>query len=734
MKGLARWTVIGVILSVVWVQSLRAQGVTNFRLHSERDDPLGAGLNYSAYPADGTQNLLPWDGAGLMGVFLWPLDPGSDMSWTFEFSRSDGAPLTTGTYRDQQITVRSYQNYFPTAGVFVVREVSYDAMGLQTSAWVTFVEYANGGSAALYGDFRYNAGSNASAGPIVDAGPDQQVSSGLAVLNGKVWEFVGEKGGGVRPPAHWSVVSGPGPVKFADASSTVTTASVTQTGTYVFRLTGGAGKTSSSADTTVTYSAQSTSLYVVDGTQGGAVRFHTPADGSLSARMVDGGLEVDRQYAYYADAILYFSVPGGKSLTTGTYSGATQAKAYPGLSGSTPTLLYSSPEDGSPGFTTGSFVIKELAVDPGNNITSLWATFAEYAGGASSPTISGEIRVNAHSAGVIVPGSYEGLATSPDYQPGSAKLTLNSSGAFTGAFDADYSRHHVIKGVISPASTSWCGLASSSPSLGVLKTTLQINADGTLCGQACDDGNYVTTMLLKPAAPASTFAALVGSYTLALTPPGPNFTGPTWGYGIGLATVDTHGSVRIVGSLPDGNDLGAGAKLACDGSIRFFRTYRKTGSVSGWVQFANLPDSDFTGSLDWEYNRFNVPLNQAVSTTLSLTGSRWNSGYILPSLSAGIPNAEALFTDDNWDAPMTLQLDIGTKIKVQEHGITTAWPHPGLWIGAFADPAHYGVDAFAAVFIQKKNMGYGLFRVYRGSEPGIYGQAPSFHPVTITPK
>jgi len=727
MRTYARAIAVVFFVLTACLGSARGQ-TSEFRLHSESGDFIGNGLNYSFSTANGSFYNPDYDPPGEINLAFASNDADPSAEWFFGFASPTSPALTTGTYRNVQIQVAQGPISY-NVGTFVVRQITYDSNGLLTSAWVTFVEYEPGATAALYGDLRYNATTDAPAGPILDAGQDQSTDSGNVALHGKAWEFVGKTG--VRPPTRWSVVSGPGPVKFGNPASLVTTASMMTPGTYVLRLTAGSGASAAYADMNVTYTSKSTSLWVADGVRAGVeggMTFLTPADGSFTVQGGTGGVEVD--YPSPSIHLLNFSPPAGTSLTTGTYTGAVK---YPVTSGSAPGLTYWSNLDGYPSTITGSFVIRELTLDSSNNVTSFWADFTEYLT-STSPPITGEIRVNADASSAFVPGSYAGFTSGLGYVPGYASLTMSPTGAFTGAFEAEETSHHVVRGVISAASATWSGLATSTPSLGVLTTEIQINGDGTLCGLVEDSSGNETTLLLKRTAPVSAFASLAGNYTLALSPETANEYGPSWGYGIGLATVDSRGGVRIAGALPDGRDLIGRANLAFDGSIPFYQTYRRIGEASGWVQFADLPASDFTGKLDWEYGTVeNTPDDLQIDTTLDLVGSRWNPAYILPGLGDVFPNAQALFTDPNWPSSVTLNLDIGTKITVDGVRLPTLSPHPGVWVGAFVDPGGYGVDEFVTVFVQKQNMGFGLLQVVGGREPGSLPQEHSFHPVTITP-
>ncbi len=138
--------------------------------------------------------------------------------------------------------------------------------------------------------------------PVVDAGPDQTITlpTNTVTLDGVVTDdglptcpcavtgwccFNG-------PPLTitWSVVSGPGPVTFANAASAVTTATFTTPGTYVLRLTASDSALSSSDETTITVIQRNTAP-VVDA--GPDQEVTLPNSASLAGTVVDDGLPLN---------------------------------------------------------------------------------------------------------------------------------------------------------------------------------------------------------------------------------------------------------------------------------------------------------------------------------------------------------------------------------------------------------------------------------------------------------
>src|SRR5262249_33868556 len=88
--------------------------------------------------------------------------------------------------------------------------------------------------------------------PVVNAGPNQTISFGQpATLNGTVTDD-----GQPNPPGTvtliWYKVSGPGWVRFGNATSLTTTATFTQAGTYVLALSASDSRYTSEGRVTIT--------------------------------------------------------------------------------------------------------------------------------------------------------------------------------------------------------------------------------------------------------------------------------------------------------------------------------------------------------------------------------------------------------------------------------------------------------------------------------------------------
>jgi len=88
--------------------------------------------------------------------------------------------------------------------------------------------------------------------PVVDAGTNQRITTNTVMLDGTVTDD-GQPDPPARVSAQWTKILGPGTVTFADANSTDTTATFSDYGTYLLRLTANDGKEYVSDEVVVAY-------------------------------------------------------------------------------------------------------------------------------------------------------------------------------------------------------------------------------------------------------------------------------------------------------------------------------------------------------------------------------------------------------------------------------------------------------------------------------------------------
>ena len=129
---------------------------------------------------------------------------------------------------------------------------------------------------------------NQNQAPVVSAGDDQTIAlNGTATLNGTVADDGLPRNATVT--SLWSMVSGPGLVAFADASSPSTTATFSEAGTYVLRLTATDTALTASDETIITVTPPNQAPVVNAGPD---LSITLPGTARLNGTVTDDGLPV----------------------------------------------------------------------------------------------------------------------------------------------------------------------------------------------------------------------------------------------------------------------------------------------------------------------------------------------------------------------------------------------------------------------------------------------------------
>src|ERR1051325_6447433 len=160
--------------------------------------------------------------------------------------------------------------------------------------------------------------------PVVNAGPDAVVYlPATATLSGNVTDD--GLPAGAMLTIQWSKVSGPGAVTFANASSASTTASFSEAGTYVLRLTATDTEFNATDDATITvYPANQPP--VVDAGPDRAIKL--PSVAVLDGVVIDDGLPPASTLAIHWSKV---SGPGTVTFANAGSAGTTASFSDPGV-------------------------------------------------------------------------------------------------------------------------------------------------------------------------------------------------------------------------------------------------------------------------------------------------------------------------------------------------------------------------------------------------------------------
>lgn len=336
--------------------------------------------------------------------------------YSFEFGAPSGLPLIAGTYADAgpdpyDETGRPYMHAarggsdYADHRNFTVKKIAFDANGAVTAFWVVFDEAYSGRTAR--GEIRFHADSTdpgANQRPGVFAGADAHLHlsealslSGLAADDGLT---------GVPLVTTWSVVDGPGAVKFGDVHALTTTASFSAAGIYRLKLAAddGALQAVDELRVLVVDPAVDTSLdfYSRADTGETVLQSHvTPEDGEFSVDGSAGDGSITIYFTGFTGArwSLQIAPAGGKPLGLGLYRNAVDDYLP-----NKPRLSLS----GLPTIYRGSFEILKLVRAVDGSVTSLRMVFCD----RDDTGIRGELKFNAGApvpAPRVAPGVSAGL-------------------------------------------------------------------------------------------------------------------------------------------------------------------------------------------------------------------------------------------------------------------------------------------------------------------------------------
>lgn len=226
--------------------------------------------------------------------------PSGTISWSSNFGFSGTAAISGGTWSIPNVPMVAGDNVFTVS--------ASDAQN-NTSTATVVVTYT---------------GTSANQAPIISAGAYQWITwpTATVTLAGTVYDD------GLPPSStvttSWSKVSGPGSVQFSDASSLTSTATFSQIGTYILRLTVSDTALTSTKDVAITVEPSGTFAAGIDC---GSTASFTGTDGTVySADILTGGTTGlnNAGIANTSDTALYqkfrtgtftYSVP----LSNGTY-------------------------------------------------------------------------------------------------------------------------------------------------------------------------------------------------------------------------------------------------------------------------------------------------------------------------------------------------------------------------------------------------------------------------------
>ena len=157
--------------------------------------------------------------------------------------------------------------------------------------------------------------------------------------------------------------------------------------------------------------------------------------------------------------------------------------------------------------------------------------------------------------------------------------------------------------------------------------------NGSLTQGGNSAGQFAASRISNGPAPLG----LRGAWTFALTG-----SDATAGVGCGRMVIDASGNARLSGSLADGTPISLGTALSYAGTVLLYELLPQAGVLTGELQFADLPDSDAGGTLQWHRASGDTALTASASRytpppagnrLLALANAAGNSRWTAPGLS-----------------------------------------------------------------------------------------------------
>jgi len=343
---------------------------------------------------------------------------------------------------------------------------------------------------------------SANAPPVASAGPDLLVYlPATATLNGAV----SDDG---LPPAgpltiQWSQVSGPGTVTFSNAANTSTTASFSEAGTYVLRLTASDTEFTTSDETTVTVYPANQAPVVNAGPD---LVVYLPATATPNGTVTDDGLPPGSTLSIQWSKL---SGPG-----TVTFSNATSASTTASFSEAGTYVLRLTANDTE--FTTGDETT--ITVHPVNQppVVNAGPDLVVYL--PATATVTGTVTDDG-----LPPSALLTVQWSQVSGPGTVTISNTTSASTTASFseagsyvlrltasDSELSSSDETTINVSPANRAPIANAGDDFTIGVTRTA---HLDGGASGDP--DGDPLTFSWAFVTIPAGSSATLAGPTTAA---------------------------------------------------------------------------------------------------------------------------------------------------------------------------------------------------------------------------
>ncbi|MDB6058611.1 MAG: hypothetical protein JWO95_2455 [Verrucomicrobiales bacterium] len=331
-------------------------------------------------------------------------------------------------------------------------------------------------------------------------------------------------------------------------------------------------------------------------------------------------------------------------------------------------------------------------------------------------------------------GTFQGIIDSDsdnDEGFGFIRLTLNKTGTFTMAFNVGVNavgHHYYVKVGKFDSSGHW-SISGTAPDPGSYNTRYELPINMSLQLDSIDNPTRITGELDDYThsshieierifvASRGNLSPHAGSYTFLFAgthQPDPDGTG--WG----RAIVSPYGYIYAYGVTPDGRPFAQGANVTVYDRWPVFTKMAGVvnGIFSGWLNFDDRSDSDFTSQLTWIGPEEPGPNHAFVPqfvTTINVVGSRWvyTPHMTALQLNSVTNNIHLTFTDGGLENQIDRNLTLNqfNRVIFAPHQLGDSMyvlPTIGLFGGTFKH-TDGRIYLFRGAILQKQNYGGGQF-------------------------
>jgi hypothetical protein len=541
---------------------------TSVTMTSQPGDFIGQGQTYDFTPANSaiTAHFLT-NGVITTGVEVDV--SASGQSWTLDFAAPSPGYLVPGTYTGvarwpfQPAGVPGLdvsgdgRGANTLTGQFTVDQIAYNTSGGLVAFGASFVQYADGSTAALSGQVDFHFTNNEPNGVLANDSDPNPNATLTAVL--------------VSPPSHGTLTFN------SDGSFTYTpSAGFNGTDSFTYEASNGLaysnvatitltpdqppvaqGDAYTVAENGLLTAGEGPTFLTMNSQPGdfigqGQAYDYTPANSTITATVLSNSNVVQVTVGQPGLSwTLDFAGPNSGPLEPGVYTGAMN---WPGQPSGVPGLSISGEGRGSSSIT-GAFTVTQAVYDTSGNLVSFAANFVQYSDGSTAP-LTGQVAFNCTNtlpAGVLAndsafnPGA--SLTAVLVSNPAHGTLVFNPDGSITyapnpGFVGTDSFTYESNDGFFnsSPAAVAITvaqPLAQNDSYSASLNTALTVPAPGVLAGAIDPNNGPLTAILVAQPADGSVVLNGDGSFTYT---PDVNFVGTdtfTYQASDGMATSNT---------------------------------------------------------------------------------------------------------------------------------------------------------------------------------------------------